>query len=204
MAEKDVVITFESLFELLRREKFRTELQKLDGDFFSSVIGYLKAKDDIAKSQQSNKSIFSSESEKTKVQLKNSKRMIKDIYERRESKLLQNALLFSRSGDSSLAQPTMLPEEQALFEELSAVLKKHRCNILENVLNMNPTKKPKALKRGGSCKKTNLVCFTEAVPELVGPDLKSYGPYKKGDKAELPDEMKEMLVSSKQAEIVEK
>ncbi|MFH1638300.1 MAG: hypothetical protein ABIB71_07790 [Candidatus Woesearchaeota archaeon] len=202
MAEKDVVVTFETLFELLRMEKFRTELQKLDADFFSSVIEYLKAKEAIVKSQENKKSIFSSESEKTRNQLKNSRKMIKDIYERRETKILQNALLFVRIGDSGLKFSSMLTEEEALFTEVADVIRKHRCDTLEKVLDMQSPKKPKALKGGSSCKKPNMVRLVEDVPAFVGKDLNTYGPFSKGEKPELPAEVVEMLVEMNKAEKV--
>jgi len=34
MAEKEVIITYDTLFDLARREKFRAELQKVDERFF--------------------------------------------------------------------------------------------------------------------------------------------------------------------------
>ena len=40
----DVIITYETLYELLMREKSRAEIQKLDNDFFNDVIKYIKDK----------------------------------------------------------------------------------------------------------------------------------------------------------------
>jgi len=40
-SEKQVRITYETLYELLRREKSNDELQKLDESFFRDVIEYL-------------------------------------------------------------------------------------------------------------------------------------------------------------------
>src|SRR3989344_4083177 len=44
MAEKSVVITYETLFELLNRERERPELQKLEQSFFADVVDYLREK----------------------------------------------------------------------------------------------------------------------------------------------------------------
>ena len=35
----------------------------------------------------------------------------------------------------------------------------------------------------------------EDIPELTGPDLKNYGPYKKGDVAELPSELAVLIMN---------
>ena len=42
--EKEVVITYETLFEILRREKTREELQKLPDNFHNDVGKYLSDK----------------------------------------------------------------------------------------------------------------------------------------------------------------
>ena len=68
----EVLITYENLYEVLRREKYRTELQKLDSTFYQDVIRYLNEKEAILASQSKKDSIFASkELEKTQIQLKN-------------------------------------------------------------------------------------------------------------------------------------
>ena len=46
MAEEGI-ITYEKLYETLRNEKYKNELQKLDSDFFNSVVRYLDEKRSI-------------------------------------------------------------------------------------------------------------------------------------------------------------
>ena len=38
----DNIITYETLYDILRKEKYNQELQKLDNDFFERVLKYLK------------------------------------------------------------------------------------------------------------------------------------------------------------------
>ena len=67
----DVIITYETLYELLRKEKYRTELQKLDPEFFKHVVTYLNEKEAIIASQSQKQNIFaSSELDKTKLSLR--------------------------------------------------------------------------------------------------------------------------------------
>ena len=47
----EVIITYETLYELLRKEKIRTELQNLDPEFFKHVVTYLNDKEAILQSQ---------------------------------------------------------------------------------------------------------------------------------------------------------
>ena len=61
----DVIITYETVYETLRREKFRNELQLLDVEFFDNVLSYLNEKSVILDSQKNRDSIFSSEYKKT-------------------------------------------------------------------------------------------------------------------------------------------
>ena len=68
----DVLITHETLYELLRREKSRDEIQKLDDNFYGDVLTYIKDKKAILDSQKSKDNIFSSqEVQKTKKQMDN-------------------------------------------------------------------------------------------------------------------------------------
>ena len=44
METKEVNITYETLYELLKREKDMTDLQKLDSSFFNDFVDYLNEK----------------------------------------------------------------------------------------------------------------------------------------------------------------
>ena len=61
----DVIITYETLYELLRREKSRKELQKLDPNFYQRVTNYLEEKNIILKSQKDTE-IIKTEKQKDK------------------------------------------------------------------------------------------------------------------------------------------
>ena len=44
---KEVAITFETIYEILPREKNKEDLQRIDNDFFQDVLNYLKEKQQI-------------------------------------------------------------------------------------------------------------------------------------------------------------
>ncbi|MFB6182883.1 MAG: hypothetical protein ABEI78_02355 [Candidatus Nanohaloarchaea archaeon] len=46
--------------------------------------------------------------------------------------------------------------------------------------------------------------ITSEVPEFMGTDLETYGPFNEGDKARLPEENAEILVNRGNAERIEK
>src|SRR3989338_8176196 len=130
----EVIITYENLYEILRREKYRTELQKIDETFYQDVIKYLQEKTAILESQSKKESIFAStELEKTQTQLKNVIKILKELYEKRENKIIQSAMFASRSKTPQETSH-MLAEEHALYISLKETLDKHREGILTNML----------------------------------------------------------------------
>ena len=71
----DDIITYETLYEILRREKYNQELQTLDKEFFKNTTTYLNEKESILESQKQKSSIFSAtEINKTKKQIENIKK----------------------------------------------------------------------------------------------------------------------------------
>ena len=47
METKEINITYETLFELLKREKDLTDLQKLEPSFFNDFVDYLNEKKNL-------------------------------------------------------------------------------------------------------------------------------------------------------------
>lgn len=198
----EVIITYENLYEILRREKYRTELQKIDETFYHDVVKYLQEKTAILDSQAKKDSIFAStELEKTQTQLKNVLKILKELYEKRENKIIQFALFCSRSKNAQDTS-TMLPEEFALYANIKETLDNSREGILTNLLqNKMPSieqEYPKDLK--GEEKTDSLfIQLLKDIPEFVGPDLSVYGPFKAGDKQHIPKIIAQMLIDTEQA-----
>ncbi len=131
MSEKDVVITYETLFELLRIEKNREDIQKLEDSFFDDVIGYIKNKRESAVPDDGQTSLFTpSDKDKTRLELDNIKKILKDIYDRRERKILNTALTKARTGATVVNTSNMLTSEKLLFDYMSSILCDFRNTIL--------------------------------------------------------------------------
>ncbi len=199
----DVVITYEILYEILRKEKYRAELQKVEDEFYANVIKYLQEKSAILEAQAKKKSVFAStELEKTQTQLKNVIKILKELYEKRESKIVQFAIFSSRSQNVQDTS-SMLPEEYALYCGIKGMLDSYRQGILNNILEnkmpeIKPLEQQKDLKTEEKTD-TKLVLVLNDVPEFVGPDLSVYGPYKAGETQELTQMIAGMLISTGQA-----
>lgn len=226
MSDKEVNITYETLFELLRREKGRDELQELHESFFEDVIEYLKDKTRILESSQGR--MFSDEeAEKTRLQLNNVKKILRELYERREKKIISMAVNKSRTKSSLINTSVLLKEEKELYDALNGVLDAYREGILVNVLDRkspgtgqgislingdnaalnaqeNGSEKPKALKTEAvSAKKTRTIRFIKPIPKFVGPDLVIYGPFEEEDIARLPEDVANVLIGKSRAEALE-
>ena len=197
----DSTITYDVLYELLRKEKYSTEIQKVDASFFKDVIRYLDEKESIIESQKSKESIFSNDVQKTEKQVENIKRIIQDLYERRERKIVEVALFSARN---SKKEPeivsAMLPEEKLLFKRLTDNLKISKESILSNLLEGKP---PEEIYKKKIENNNTLIRFTSSVPKFVGIDNFTYGPFEKEDISSLPEEISSILINKKRAERLE-
>ena len=109
MNEKSYVVTYDTLFDLLKREKERNDLQKLEPTFFNDLIFYLKQK-------SKENSEFSSR------HTENLKKILKEIYERREKKIVMMALDKSRIQSNLVDTSALLHEEKVIFESIVGML----------------------------------------------------------------------------------
>tara|TARA_Y100000310_G_scaffold211572_1_gene212318 strand:+ start:3819 stop:4466 length:648 start_codon:yes stop_codon:yes gene_type:complete len=208
----EATITYEFLYDILRREKDRTELQKLEDSFYKKTIGYMEEKKQILKSQEEKESIFTEpEVQKTRKQIENIQKIIKELYETRENKIIQLGLITSKTNNHSNHKENMLDEEKRFYEDITYTLNSYRENLLNNlvrgkkiVLEIKTKPKennePKHLKdQIMPTKTTKSVRFTNEVPSFVGTDLNIYGPFQKEDTANIPLDVANLLIKSKKA-----
>lgn len=141
-SEKEVRITYETLYELLRREKSKDELQKLDESFFRDVLKYLQEKSDMIKEAAGKFDMFSvEERENTQIQLNNVRRILKELYSRREKKIIDMALNKARTNSSIIDTSNLLAKEHEMYNSLIKILDLFRKEVLLSLLEMkNPGK----------------------------------------------------------------
>ncbi len=188
-------LTYESLYDILRRERTRQDLQKLNNNFYDEVNNYIKDKINALESQRQKSSIFAQkEIEKTEKQLDNAKKIIKEIYEKRESKIMQLALSFSKTKEVH-EMHELLPEEKIIFDKIINILRENKENVLDITLNG----KPKGIKTEPE---TRLIRFVQAVPKFIGDDDKEYGPFEEEYIGLLPAKTAEILINNKRAELI--
>lgn len=130
----DVSITYEKLYALLRAEKENQEVQVLDSAFYAQVVDYITEKSKILDDTQNKSDLFSAaERENTVGQLKNVRRLLKELYSRRESKIISLALNKSRTDSDIIDTSHLLPEEMAMYSYLLEVLGKFRKGVHDHI-----------------------------------------------------------------------
>ncbi len=128
---EDIKITLETLYDILRNEKKREDLQKLETTFFFDVVNYLKEKQAFLEQRTANVDIFSiGEREKLEYELRSINRILKEIYERREKKIIDIALNRSRTGSDIVDTSSMLKEEKEFYQHILSLLNEYRQGIL--------------------------------------------------------------------------
>ncbi|MBU1245867.1 MAG: hypothetical protein KKH88_04720 [Nanoarchaeota archaeon] len=206
MAETDIMITFETLYDLLRREKTRQEIQKLDENFYKDLAKYISEKKDILESQKQKESVFTQqEIKKTQNQIDSILKIIRELYEIRENKIIQVALINSRTKSENETVTNLVPEEEDFYKLVIQGLNQFRSNILHSVQNSNPPtiikkEEPKDIKRDEKPQNIKFIRFIETVPKFVGSDLQVYGPFEKEDVANLPINVVTLLIKNNRAE----
>jgi DNA replication initiation complex subunit (GINS family) len=210
MANEDINLTYETLFELLRREKNRVELQALEPSFYKDFINYLKTKKDLLLEKQANATDHG-ELTKLIIQIDNINKIMKELFERREKKIVTSALFNAKSGQT-LGRDALLDNESKFYAELIVLLKKYRMGVLDNLLNgdlpnielidtSNLSEIDHNVDKESNVKKETLLLRIQSfVPKFVGEQLENYGPYESDEIVTLPYKMAKILIDNDKAE----
>ena len=213
-AQKEMNVNYETIFELLRIEKNRDDLQDLPETFFDDVLAYSREKQQILDESKIKQDLFSAtERDKVSTEMANIRRILKELYERREKKIINMAVNMSRTRSNIIDTSKLLKEEKLLFDRIVSTLDKFRDGILLNVLDFRQpfieekTGAPAGISTGSAAepanqagKPTRLVRFLHPVPKFIGKELEVYGPFEEEDMATLPSEIADVLISKGRAE----
>ncbi len=182
------MITYNDIYEALRRERYSDQLQKLPKTFIKEVSDYIKEKEEVVGKKED---LFSDAIIKTKKQLENAISIFKELILRRRKKLLNLAFIAKETGISKRDFENMLDFEKEVFDKIVK-------NLEESDKKVNDVLSGKDERL-----KNVLLLFKDDVEEFVGLDKEILGPYEKGDIANLPEEISRILVDGGKAEVVE-
>tara|TARA_Y100000310_G_scaffold216961_1_gene218038 strand:+ start:90 stop:647 length:558 start_codon:yes stop_codon:yes gene_type:complete len=184
------MLSYNDLYEILRKEKYSEPLQPLSKSFVKEVSEFLLEK----KSEISSDSDMFGESVlKSKKQLENSLAIFKELILRRKKKLLNLVFVASETGIMKTDFENMLSFEKETFD-----------NFLKSFDEYD--KKLASFLKGEGAKKVaanKMVLFSQDVGEFVANTGENIGPFKEGELANLKSDVSEVLVSGGMAQFVD-
>lgn len=186
------MITYNELYDALRKERYSEQLQPLPKIFIKDVSAYLNDKKEIADKKNDD---FSDTILKSKKQFENSIAIFKELILRRKKKILELAFVAAETGISKRDFENMLAIEKEVFDGIMKSLEKGDKKINEQLKGEieSEIEKPK----------NKMIVFIDDTEEFLDLDGNKLGPFKKGDVANIPEEISNILIIDKKAEAVE-
>nr|EGQ39954.1 MAG: hypothetical protein J07AB56_06820 [Candidatus Nanosalinarum sp. J07AB56] len=193
--EEDSVLSFNRLRKVEKQERRNEDLSSLENDFFLSAAQYLEDKENSGNRRE----------------YMNAKRLFKRIVSQRRQKVVKNARL-SLKSDIKASELSLLPRETELFLSLKDDFEQHEHEIEDVVENGGSGSVPRVetpseqsqeeaeQKEEETREGYESVLIKQDVPEFMGTDLESYGPFEQGEKVDLPEENAEILKNRGSAE----
>ncbi len=180
-------LTYDEIRRIHRLEKNSSKLVEVEQEFYNDLHSFLSGeKKDYLDSLKDLSS--------TKARdFSNLKKMVEEVFAIREKKLLNRALVASRTKECDDSH--MAAQEKKAFREMISLLEKHQ-RLLEEIFSGGPD-------GGHSGKDLNTLSveILSDIPEFVGSDMKEYGPFNKGNVVALPLKIAKLLSSRKLAEV---
>ena len=198
----EIKVTYETLFDLLRREKGRNDLQELEKTFYEDVKEYIDEKNNTLKT-----TISRGEKEKINIQLKNIKKILRELYDLREKKIINLAASKVRTNSNLIDTSKLLEKEKSLYNEACELFLKYKLQVIEKIINSDDVQETPQVKQQEpkeeeppETQEEQKIKILHDLPRFLGTDKKIYGPYKKGDLTTLPEETAKLLLDKKRAE----
>ncbi len=179
---------YDRLYEVWKRELQSIELEGLSGNFYSEVADF------IAKFKEETRMLDkkAAKARLLKHELRNVKRMLRDLMYARYKKILKKA-----SEGEKFSSGVLASEEEKLLDgvlPLAEAFQSFTRNLLQGrLIQMNVEQD----------RKTALLRFLKEVQPIVGADMKPYGPFMPEDVASLPSENASILIKQGLAQRIE-
>jgi DNA replication factor GINS len=179
---------YNELYEAWRKEIENEEIQMLPKDFYVRLADY------VGKMREESR-MLDKKTTRAKLmerEFKNVKTLIKKLLQLRYKKSLDNA----KTG-KPVPKDHLTEEEERLYAEIPPLVESYQALFKEISRGRLPSMKSKKKAKG------MVVRFLKEVPEIVGADMKTYGPFKAEDVATLPVENAKALIKQEVAVEVE-
>lgn len=174
---------YDDLYKAWKSEKASQETQPLPNDFYKRTEAYVKGLEDENAS-------FDEHTAKGRLVLREkeiAKRLLHELKEARIRKLLAAA-----QNNGAINETNLTEEERKLVKDFDKSLEAFRQAKPEPTV--SAPEEPVEL---------SVVRFLQDIPEIVGTDLRIYGPYKKEDVGSLPNQNAKALIMQGAAKGIE-
>lgn len=187
------MITYNDLYEALRKERYGEQLQPLMKDFVKEVANYLKEREQLIGQE---KDMFSEDLQKNKKQLENAIAIFKELMLRRKKKLLELSFVSAETGISKRDFDNLLHFEKETFEKIMKAINEGD-KQMEKIISGTEQE----IVAGGP--KNKLIIFKTDTEEFMDLEGNKLGPFKKGDIVNIPQEIANILLVDNKADSVE-
>jgi len=174
---------YNELYKAWKSEKTSASLVTLPPDFYQRVESYL----DILKNDSTSSDTHTIQGRLIIREKEVASRLLAELRETRLRKIFDNA------KNGALSDPSGLTEEE---QEVTKILNGSRMVVTES--NKRTDTSP-----ANTQIELTIVRFLQDIPEIVGTDLKIYGPYKKEDVGSLPMQNAHALIKQAAAKPIE-
>lgn len=174
-------IDYDELRRIHRLEKNTSKLVEVDDDFIDSLQAFVEVE---KKKYLSSLKNFSSSDAR---EFSNLKRIIEEIFQMREKKLLNKALIATHTKEVTTEK--MSKQEDDTFRKMLKVLEAHN-EIYSSLFGEREKEEPSLVS----------IKILKEVPTFVGTDMQEYGPYSEGSKIKVPSKIAKLLMMRKIAE----
>lgn len=194
-------LTFSELRKTQKQEKRQEELSDLEDNFILRVSNYLEMKKDVDDREY-----------------KSAKRVFDKIIGLRHEKIVKQAKFAVKSDSGGSAELNLLPREKELFLDLKNIFQDFNQNVEKMIEGEESIETPDIDIEEETDEETEseleeetedaeegylIVKIISDVPEFMGTDLESYGPFEEGEEVEIPEDNAEILVNRGNAEEIE-
>ncbi len=185
------MITYTELYDALRKERYSEQLQPIPKNFIKEVAAYLNDKKELANKKDDD---FSDVIMKTKKQFENSIAIFRELMLRRKKKILELAFVAAETGISKRDFENMFAVEKEAFDGIMKFLESSDKKIAEIL---------KGADQEEHRDKNKMIVFIEDTAEFLDLEGNVMGPFKKGDVANIPEEIANILILDKKAETID-
>jgi len=179
---------YDELFETWKKEKETTEIQPLPKNFYARLADYVK-KTGEEKRMLDEKTVKARLLQKEE---ENVKKIIAKMIKARYDKIMRMVA----SGESVPAA-TLTVEEEGVYRDVRTQADSYQ-DFLKGILQGRLPKERKPEARG-----LMVIRILKELPQIIGADMKTYGPFKPEDIASIPEENARNLVKQGAATEIE-